>query len=188
MKSQMMKLGFAAILCSAAAFADHGGNDKGNAFSSGIVGSMPNQSVAGVNSGGAPWVVREGHAHLSKKGNLSVEVEGLLIAAGNLANGNPVPANLVGTTGPVMFVAASLVCGGVVVDSTPAAALSAAGNAEMEGKLTVPATCAAPSVLVRIAGSLAATPQELGPFIALSGSSVDDDGDHGKDEMGQRRQ
>ena len=91
-----------------------------------------------------------------KNGKLNVEVEGLLIAAGQLANGTPVPANLVGTTGTVMFVAASLVCGGMVVDSTPAFALSAAGNAEMEGRVNAPASCAAPG------GAGANSPLHLG--------------------------
>ena len=189
----MMRLGLSGVLLCAVAMADHGGNDQNNAFTSGIVGSMPNQSVAGVASGGAPWVVREGHAKLTKNGKLNVEVEGLLIAAGQLANGTPVPANLVGTTGTVMFVAASLVCGGMVVDSTPAFALSAAGNAEMEGRVNAPASCAAPAVLVRIAPSISAIGQELRAFIALSGSSLknDDDDhardDHGRDETGRSR-
>jgi hypothetical protein len=191
MKSRMMmKLGMSGVLLCAVAMADHGGNDQGNAFTSGIVGSMPNQVVAGVSSGGAPWVVREGHAKLTKKGKLNVEVEGLLIAAGLLANGNPVPQNLVGTTATVMFVAASLVCGGTVVDSTPAVALSAAGNAEMEGKVNAPAACATPAVLVRIAPSITATGLDLKAFIALSGSVLandDDKDDHGKDETGRSR-
>lgn len=184
MKSQMIvRLGIAGVMLSAVAMADRGGDDKGNAFSSGMVGSMPSQTVAGVTSGGAPWVVREGHAKLTKKGKLNVEVEGLLIAAGLLANGSPVPANLVGTTGTVMFVSASLVCGNVVAGSTPAVALSAAGNAEMEGMVKAPASCATPAVLVRIAPSITATPQELRSFIALSGSALDkNDDDHGKDD------
>src|SRR5690348_5297505 len=89
------KMFAASCLLSATALADGGDKNQNAAFTSGIIGSMPNQSVAGVASGGAPWTVREGHAVLRQGGKLTVEVEGLLIVAGLLANGSPVPANLI---------------------------------------------------------------------------------------------
>jgi|GEM_PF-2873841 len=77
-----------------------------------VIGSTPNVTIRGVTSGAAPWVVDEGRARLDPNGRLRVKVRGLLIAAGALANGDPVPANLVGTLGPVTMVHAALTCGG----------------------------------------------------------------------------
>jgi len=162
------------------AMADHGGDSKGNnsnnnngnngnqgAFHSAVVGSTPGATVGGVASGGLPWVTSEGSASLSSSGRIHVEVSGLLLAA---AAG--VPPNLVGTVGPVQMVAASLVCGGsggTVVDSTTGVQLSAGGNAEIEGTLTMPATCMAPVILVRIFNNAALPGAQLGPFIAVTG-------------------
>jgi hypothetical protein len=92
-----------------------------------------------------------------------VEVKGLLIIA-------PAPANLVGTTGPVKNVAASVVCGGsggTVVASTGGVPLNAAGDFEIEQKVTLPDSCIAPVILVRIFNAAATPP--LGAFIAASG-------------------
>jgi hypothetical protein len=170
-----------AVLCTAAAMADHGGDNRGNndnnnnnnananrgAFSSAVVGSVPGSTVGGVASGGVPWVTREGSASLSSSGRIHVEVSGLLIAAGA-----GVPANLVGTVGPVQMVAASLVCGGsggTVAGSTDGVQLSAAGNAEIEGTLTLPSSCVAPVILVRVFNNAAVPGSQLGPFIAVTG-------------------
>ena len=162
-----------AVLLTAGALADDGrgredrdnhGRGKNSVFESSVVGSVPSTAVAGVNSGGVPWVVSEGEASVSGKGKLHVEVEGLLIAAGP-----GVPANLVGTTGRVQMVAASLVCGGsggtvaVTSDPTP---LSSSGFADIEAKVTLPATCMAPVVLIRIFNP---NTSQVGSFIALSG-------------------
>ncbi len=70
------------------------------------------------------------------------------------------------------MVAASLVCGGSggsVVGSTDGAPLSAAGDATMEGTITLPSTCMAPVALIRIFNASAPSGSQLGPFIALSG-------------------
>jgi hypothetical protein len=136
--------------------------DDGN-FESGIIGSTPGQTIAGVSSGGAPWTVRDGEASVGPSGRIEVEVKGLLLTTG-------APPALVGTTGPVANVAASLVCGGsggTVVASTGGVPLSAAGNAEIEQAIPVPASCIAPVILIRIFNATAASP--LGAFIAASG-------------------
>ena len=110
---------------------------------------------------------------------VKVNVRGLLLTTG-------APTNLVGTTGPVQMVAASLVCsgsGGAVAASTDGVALSSAGDAEFEADVTVPATCMAPMVLVRVFVSTAAPGSQLRPFIAVTGfnmsaNSVHDDGNN----------
>jgi hypothetical protein len=140
-------------------------NNDNSSFRSSVIGSATGLTIGGVNSAGAPWVVSEGQASVSGSGRIRVEVQGLLLGAG-------APADLVGTTGPVTMVGATLVCGGsggavvpeaVAVTPSP---LSPAGNAEIEQDVTLPAACFGPVVVVRIFST--ATTQ-LGPFIAASG-------------------
>lgn len=135
-----------------------------NFFASSVVGSTPGATVAGVAAGGAPWTVKAAAANVAPNGRITVELLGLLIAA---APG--VPANLVGTVGPVKDVAASLVCGGAVAASTGGAPLAANGNALIAANVTFPAECTAPVVLVRIFDPTAAANAQLGAFIALTG-------------------
>jgi hypothetical protein len=135
------------------------GEGRSGEFRSTIVGSNPGVVVAGVTSGGLPWTVAEGQARLSVDGSVRVEVEGLLLI-------NTGPAGLDGTTGPVRFVFASLVCMNTVVASTPTVPLDARGNAEIRARVSVPQPCFAPAVLVRVAATNTAT---QGPWIAATG-------------------
>jgi hypothetical protein len=158
-----INMGFAAALLTCAALAD----DSTGSFASGILGSTPGTTVGGIVSGAAPWSIREGRANVTPGGSLVVEVNGLLIAAGP-----GIPPNLVGTTGPVQMVAASLVCGGSggsVSASTDGVPLTASGNAQIQAKVTLPDRCVAPVVLVRFFNAAAAPGAQLGPFIALTG-------------------
>jgi hypothetical protein len=158
---------------------DNNGNNQGQ-FSSSVVGSSPGATVAGVNSGGAPWAVREGSVSIGS-GSLQLQVSGLLLGAG-------APANLVGTTGPVQMVAASVVCGGsggTVAATTDAVPLSQVGDAQIQSSILPPSPCVAPVVLLRIAS--AANPAQPGAFIALTGLSSggnqgeQDGNDHARD-------
>lgn len=141
-----------------------------------VIGSTPNVTIRGVTSGAAPWVVDEGKAKLDPNGRLRVKVRGLLIAGGALANGDPVPANLIGTVGPVTMVHAALTCGGpgggtpFTITSTDAVSLGPQGNFDIDAQLSVPAVCDRPILLIRIG-----TPTTPGPFIALAGISHEDD-------------
>jgi hypothetical protein len=105
----------------------------------------------GSAAGGAPWVLRDGEAQLSRGGRLRVSVRGLIIPS-------------LGTPGPVKMVSASLYCGGATtpVGTTPSAPISLTGNAKMQGQITVPAKCLAPVVLVHPNGN-------MGVYIAASG-------------------
>lgn len=149
------------LACSAwAADGDHGG------FRSALIGSTPGTTVGGVNSAGAPWVA-SGHTSVSASGRLHLKVTGLLIAAGP-----GIPPSVVGTVGSVTMVAASLVCGGSggsVAASSDGAPLSSAGDAEIDTTVTLPTTCMAPAVLIRIFRSTQPAGSQLGPFIGLSG-------------------
>jgi hypothetical protein len=179
MRARMLTVGM--VVLAFAAYADdghHGNNNNNNNnnqnngtsdFQSGVVGSTPGAAIGGIGSGGAPWVVNQGQVQLSPDGQLQVQVQGLLIGPGG-------PANFVGTTGPVTMVAATVVCGGtggtaVVVpeSSVMPAQLSGSGNAQINQSVSLPASCIAPVVLVRIFNLSQPPGSQLGPFIAASG-------------------
>jgi hypothetical protein len=148
-----------AVALAISASASDGNNEK--VFSSTIVGSTPGQVVGGVNAAGAPWVLREGRATISSSGRLRVRVEGLVLAPSIPVVG--------GTTAGIPQLAASVVCGGsggAVVATTAGFPYSAAGDAEIEGRVSLPAPCIAPAVIVRIVRPAGAAP---GAFIAVNG-------------------
>lgn len=148
----------------------NGNNNNGNnqSVQSGLMGSLPGTTIGGIASGGAPWVLNQGQASVSSDGRIQVELQGLLIAAGG-------PTNLVGTTGPVTMVGASLVCGGSGGAPAPVPAtglspspLSSSGSAQIDQLVTIPSPCFAPVVLVRIFTASAPLGSQLGAFIAAS--------------------
>jgi hypothetical protein len=127
-------------------------------FNSPIVGSSPQTPIAGVPSGGAPWVVSRGRASLDSDGRLKVEVKGLLLGAAAGVAG--------GTTGGIPAVAASLVCGAVVEATTDPVPFPATGSFEVRAMLTLPQpACQGALVLIRIVR--ANTPP--GAYIAVTG-------------------
>lgn len=108
------------------------------------VGVAPNQ----IHSGAGPWTTRGGSAHVNLvSGEGSFEVEGLVLNGGNSS----------GTPGGVSSVVGTLVCSAgtasQAVADTPATDLSAAGNAELSFRLTIPAGCAKPLFLIRVPGA-----------------------------------
>jgi hypothetical protein len=137
-----------------------------------VVGSNPGATIAGVGSGGAPWVVRRGIAVLTDDGRLSVDVRGLVLPSAN------------NTAGPVTAVAASVVCANTVVATSNAVSLSSAGDAEIHAKLTVALPCVGAVVLVRAAAINGAPLPAAGPFIAATGLAAGqtDDHDHDKND------
>jgi hypothetical protein len=133
-----------------------------------VVGSNPGATIAGVGSGGAPWVVRRGIAVLTDEGRLNLDVRGLVLPSAN------------NTAGPVTAVAASVVCANTVVATSNAVSLSSAGDAEIHAKLTVALPCVGAVVLVRAAAINGAPLPAAGPFIAATGLAAGhkDDQDH----------
>jgi hypothetical protein len=98
----------------------------------------PTQPIAGVTAGGAPWVVAEGsRVRLREDGRITVVVNGLIIPT---QGANPVPT-----------MAASLVCGDMVVDSTRPFAVSPEGNGSISDRIGEfdEDSCDNPTVLVR---------------------------------------
>jgi hypothetical protein len=104
--------------------------------------------VGQIHSGAGPWTTRSGSARIDlATGSGSFDVEGLVLNGGNAT----------GTPGAVASVVGTLVCNagspaGTVETAidTPAAALSAAGDAELSFKINVPAVCNNPLFLVRV--------------------------------------
>jgi hypothetical protein len=137
------------------------------AFLSPIVGATPGLTIAGVQSGGAPWVVNHGLAVLNDDGRLRTDVRGLILP------------NL-GTPGPVTAVAASVVCGDAVAATSDSVPLSVDGNAEIHAKLQVPSPCLGTTVLIR-ATAFNGTPLPApGPWIAATGLTKGSDSDPDK--------
>jgi hypothetical protein len=131
---------------------EHSDHHRGQHFETSLAPSLPTDPVLnGATAGGAPWVLREGEARLRHDGRLQVQVRGLIIPA-------------LGTAGPVSTVTASVYCNASMTPTgtTPAAPLSASGNAELRGTITQPAKCLAPTVLVHPNGI-------AGLYIAASG-------------------
>jgi hypothetical protein len=107
-----------------------------------------NNPVGNIASGTFPWTVRSGHAHVNlSTGAVSFEVHGLVIV-GQIFSGTP---------GPITKVVGTLVCNpGDATQATldtPDVPLNVEGDTgSFSGTLqNIPATCASPLFLVRIA-------------------------------------
>jgi hypothetical protein len=134
-----------------------------------VVGSNPGATIAGVASGGAPWVVRRGIAVLTDEGRLAVDVRGLVLPSVN------------NTAGPITGVAASVVCANTVIATTDTANLTSTGDAEIHAKLTVPQPCVGAVVLVRVAAVNGMALPAPVAFIAATGTAGRQSDDHGQD-------
>jgi len=151
-------LGWSAITGGVAAFghSNHGHHNGATLFQSTLAPSVPTDPVLhGVAPGGLPWVLSSGQTRLRHNGRLTVRVRGLVLPGP--------PGN--GTPGPVTTINASLYCGSdatAAVATTASVPLSTAGDARIDQRVTLPAKCLAPVVLVHPNGGAAA-------YIAASG-------------------
>jgi hypothetical protein len=127
-----------------------------------LVGSNPGITIAGVGSGGAPWVVHRGSAVLTNEGRLRLEVRGLILTS-------------VGNTGPITQVAASLVCGNAVIATTQSVNITNTGDAEIKTRLNVPSPCIGAVLLIRVAGVNNSPLPAPTAFIAATGLSNNSD-------------
>ena len=113
-------------------------------------------AIGDVPSCGKVWKLASGTAELKKDGALTAEVKGLVLDDASTGEFN-------GTADGVDAVAAAVLCGGKVAAQTGVVALSKDGNAKINTKVTVPADCAMPVIVLReryagkIGGWLAAT-------------------------------
>jgi hypothetical protein len=110
----------------------------------------PSPIIAGVSPGGAPWVLdANSRTRVREDGRITVVVRHLVIPG-------RVPGN------PIATMAASLVCGDMVVDSTKSFAVSPEGNGRVTDRLAAIDSCDNPVVLVRNATD----PAGLGAYFA----------------------
>lgn len=187
MRARMLPMMGAIAMFSLSALADndHDQNDHNanSHFHATVIGSMPGTPIGGVASGGAPWVVQSGEASVSSEGHIRVEVQGLLITTGG-------PANFVGTTGPVTMVGATLVCGGtggapVSATALTPSPLSSLGNAEINQAVILPTACFGPVVLIRVFNASAPLGSQLGPYIAVTGLTANENRNEDADRSGE---
>jgi hypothetical protein len=109
-----------------------------------LVGSMPvSPVIAGmIKPGGAPWVNGPSPVRVRANGRITVDVRGLVIPSQSGTGMNPVAS-----------VVATLVCDGMVRDSTAPFALNMAGNGHTSDMISVPRRCDAPTVLIQPAAN-----------------------------------
>jgi len=143
----MKKVLLSLIVC-AAAFAQSDSVVRWRGIEGVITAPGVDNPVSQIHSGAGPWTTRSGSARIDlQTGDGSFDVEGLVLNGGNAS----------GTPGPVTSVIGTLVCnpgspaGSVeAVIDTPAANLSAEGNAELSFKINVPPACNNPVFLIRV--------------------------------------
>jgi hypothetical protein len=137
------------LLCASAVLANDYDDSivRWRSISGVITAPAVDNPVGTIHAGAGPWSVRSGHASVDlATGHASFEVEGLVLNGGNAS----------GTPGPVSAVTGTLVCGSgtqtaTILDTTPVT-LDVHGDAHFSGQLHgVPANCATPVFLIRIA-------------------------------------
>jgi hypothetical protein len=108
-------------------------------------GGAPN-NIGDVNVCGFSWTLTDGLAQLSSGGRIQVKVRGLVL-------NDPRLPQFLGTPDGVHNVYATLICGAnadrVAVASTGVFALDSHGNALIQDRITMPARCIAPAIVVR---------------------------------------
>jgi hypothetical protein len=145
---------FAAVASGDHGRGKHGKREGAKVFRSSLAPSVPaDPKFHNVAPGGVPWSLERGDVSINRRGDFKLRLEGLVITGTNSAR-------------PVMTVSASLFCG-ADTELTPAATttsvpISEGGDARIRQRVTLPATCLAPIVLVHPNGGTTR-------YIALSG-------------------
>jgi hypothetical protein len=107
-------------------------------LSTSLAPSVPSDPMLhGASAGNAPWVLKRGTFRLLGNGQVVVLIRGLVI-----------PER--GTPGPVKTVDASLYCANdtTAAASTPSVPISESGNATIVSRVSLPASCLTPAVLI----------------------------------------
>lgn len=105
-------------------------------------------AIRGVPGGGRPWAIGAAEGELKANGKLEVEVRGLVIDPNEpvaTAGTNPSPTFRVIVSCMSTDATGAAVVSNVMTEPFPA---DAAGNAEVEAKLTLPSPCIAPIIFV----------------------------------------
>jgi hypothetical protein len=113
----------------------------------GLTGAQSQAPLRGINGGGIPWTLEKGKGNLHANGDLTIEVEGLVLASGANAGSNPSAV----FRAIVSCVNADGTFTNVLSDAFPATtgpASAGGGDSTIQTNLTLPATCIAPIVFV----------------------------------------
>jgi hypothetical protein len=116
-------------------------------------------AIRGIGGAGAPWKIASGNAELKTTGKLEVSVRGLVL----VSNG----------TNPIANFSAILSCQSIDAAGAPSVVnlvagtspATAAGDAEIEGTVSLPSPCIAPIVFVAIPATATAPAR----WLAVSG-------------------
>ena len=117
----------------------------------GLTGTQSQIPLRGINGGGLPWMLTSANGYLKMNGQLKIEVEGLVLAAGANAGSNPVAS----FRGLVSCVKNDGTFENILTDSFPATigpASNGGGNADIETTVSLPQPCIAPIVFVTSPG------------------------------------
>ncbi len=112
-----------------------------------LTGTQSQAPLRGINGGGLPWEMTSGMGFLTASGQLKVEVEGLVLAAGSNAGSNPIPF----FRALVSCVNADGTFDNILTGTFPATtgpASSGGGDADIETTVSLPQPCIAPIVFV----------------------------------------
>ncbi len=107
--------------------------------------------IRGINGGGLPWTISSGSGELKSNGELEVEVQGLVLAAGPNTGSNPITS----FRAIVSCLKSDATIENVMTDPFPATtgpASTGGGDASIEASLTLPQPCIAPIVFVTSPG------------------------------------
>ncbi|MGA8016660.1 MAG: hypothetical protein WCB85_12155 [Candidatus Dormiibacterota bacterium] len=120
--------------------------------------SVPSDpSLFGVAAAGAPWRLEHGNVELARDGTLRIDVDRLVLTS---TGANPLPD-----------LAATVFCSGTSAAVTTPVAYSTAGNAQIHARVTLPALCVAPAVLLNPATGTASSDVRSTAYIGFDGTA-----------------
>ncbi len=107
--------------------------------------------LRGINGGGLPWTIGSAMGFLTTSGDLKVEVQGLVLAAGLNSGSNPIPSfralvSCVTSTGAFDNILTA------AFPATTGPASAGGGDADIETTVTLPQPCIAPIIFVTSPG------------------------------------
>ncbi len=112
-----------------------------------LTGAQSQAPLRGINGGGLPWTLGSAMGFLTASGQLKVEVQGLVLAAGPNAGKNPIAS----FRALVSCVKSDGTFANILTDPFPAttgAASDGGGDADIEATVTLPQPCIAPIIFV----------------------------------------
>ncbi len=116
-----------------------------------LTGTQSQLPLRGINGGGLPWMVGSAMGYLTASGQLKVEVQGLVFAAGPNTGSNTVPS----FRALVSCVRSDGTSDNILTAAFPATlgpASAGGGDADIETQVTLPQPCIAPIIFVTSPG------------------------------------